>query len=116
MGQGEWPRRACCVPNAIDHDQRVFIIGRRAAYGSLAACLAAIVAALAAAALVPSGNQVPAVIASMVCCLTGFVSASVAVVLASERRVTWLGLAGWIGNLVVASLWLWVSLSILSTT
>ena len=73
-------------------------------------------AALAAAALGPSGNHVPAVIVSVACCLTGFVSAGVAEAFASERRVIWLGLAGLIGNLVVASLWVVVTLSILSTT
>jgi hypothetical protein len=94
----------------------VSIVARRAAYGSLAACIAAIVAALAAAALGPSGNHVPAVIISVACCLTGFVSAIVAEALGSERRVMWLGLAGLTGNLVVASLWVVVTLSILSTT
>lgn len=92
------------------------IVARRAAYGSVAACIAAIVAALAAAALGPSGHHVPAVIVSVACCLTGFVSAIVAEGLGSERRVMRLGLAGLIGNLVVASLWAMVTLSILSTT
>ena len=92
------------------------IIARRAAYGSIAACLAAGAAVLAALALGPSGNHLPAVIVSVACCLTGFVSATVAEALGSERRVLWLGLAGLIGNLVVASLWVVVTLSILSTT
>lgn len=92
------------------------IVARRAAYGSVAACTAAIAAALAAAALATSGNQVPAVIVSVACCLIGFVSASVAQAFGSERRVMWLGLAGLIGNLIVALLWVAVSLQILSTT
>ena len=115
----EWPPTCGCVGEAIDHGQRVSIVARRAAYGSLAACLAAIAAAFAAAALGPSGDHVPAVIVSVACCLTGFVSASVAEALGalgSERRVMWLGLAGLIGNLVVASLWVVVTLSVLSTT
>jgi hypothetical protein len=108
-----------CVREAIDHDRRVSIVARRAAYGSIAACIAAIVAVLAAAALGQSGNHFPAVIASMACCLTGLVFASVAEALGalgSERRVMWLGLAGLIGNLVVASLWVVVFLSVMSTT
>ena len=92
------------------------IVARRAAYGSLAACIAAIVAVAAAGVLGQSGNQVPAVIASMACCLIGFVLAIVAEALGSERRVMRLGLAGLIGNLVVASLWVLVFLSVMSTT
>lgn len=92
------------------------IVARRAAYGSLVACTAAILAVAAAAVLGPSGNHVPAVLVSVACCLAGFVSAIVAEAFGSERRVMWLGLAGLIGNLVVASLWVVVTLSILSTT
>ena len=52
----------------------------------------------------------------MACCLTGFALAIVAEALGSERRVLRLGLAGLIGNLVVASLWVLVFLSVMSTT
>ena len=52
----------------------------------------------------------------MACCLTGFVLAILAEALGSERRVMRLGLAGLIGNLVVASLWVVVFLSVMANT
>lgn len=91
-------------------------VARRAAYGSLAAFLAAGVAGFGAVALGPSRNHLPAVAVSVACCLAGFLTAALAAAFGSTTRDVWLGVTGLIGNLLVAATWITVSLSILSTT
>jgi hypothetical protein len=95
-----------------DH-RRVLMIARRSAYGSVAAAAVAILAGLWALVQWRSGSPGPALVASMVGCLFGFVSALVAEAVGSDRRDLRIGLVGLVANAFLAAGWAFAMVALL---
>lgn len=74
----------------------------------MAAAAVAVVAALWALVQWGSGSPGLALVVSVVACLIGFTLALVAETLGSDRRDLKLGLAGLVGNAVIAAGWAFV--------
>ena len=89
-------------------DDSVAMIARRSARGSVAAAAVAVVAALWALVQWGSGSPGPALVVSVIGCLVGFALAVVAEAVGSDRRDLKLGLAGLVGNAVIAAGWAFV--------
>lgn len=84
------------------------MIARRFAYGSVAAAAVAVLAALWALVQWRSGSPGPALVVSVVGCLIGFASGLVAEAVGSDPRDLKVGLAGLVGNALVAAGWAFV--------
>ena len=84
------------------------MIARRSARGSVAAAAVAVVAALWALTQWGSGSPSLALVVSVIGCLVGFALALVAEAVGSDRRDLKLGLAGLVGNAVIAAGWAFV--------
>jgi hypothetical protein len=81
------------------------MIARRSAYGSVAAAAVAVVAIAWALVQWGDGSPGPALVVSVVGCLVGFALALVAEAAGSDRRELRIGLAGLIGNALIAAWW-----------
>ena len=84
---------------------RVPLIARSAAYGSVAAAAVAVIAGLWALGQWRTGSPGPALVVSMAGCLVGFAAALVAEAVGSNRRDLRIGLAGLVGNALIAAGW-----------
>jgi 4-amino-4-deoxy-L-arabinose transferase-like glycosyltransferase len=84
------------------------MIARRTAQGSVAAAAVAVVGALWALVHWGGGSPGPALVVSVVACLVGFALALVAEAFGSDRRDLRIGLAGLVGNAVIAAGWAFV--------
>jgi hypothetical protein len=85
------------------------MIAQRSAYGSVAAAAVAVVAALWALVQWRSGSPGPGFVVSVVGCLVGFALALVAEAVGSDRRDLKIGLAGLVGNALIAAWWAFVA-------
>jgi hypothetical protein len=84
------------------------MIARRSALGSVAALAVAVVGALWALADWRSGSPFPGIVVSVVGCLAGFALALVAEAVGSDRRDLKVGLAGLVGNALIATSWAFI--------
>jgi hypothetical protein len=81
------------------------MIARRSAYASVVGLAVAVVGVLWALASWRSGSPFPGIVVSTVACLTGFALGLVAEAVGSNRRDLRIGLAGLVGNALVAAGW-----------
>jgi hypothetical protein len=92
---------------ATDH-RSMPTIARRSAYASLVAAAVAVLAALWAVVQWRSGSPGAALVVSVVGCLVGFACGLVAETVGSDRRDLRIGLAGLVGNALIAAGWAFI--------
>jgi hypothetical protein len=92
-----------------DYGGWVATIARRLAYGSVAAAAVAVVGVLWALVHWRSGSPGPGFVVSVVGCLAGFALGLVAEAVGSDRRDLKIGLAGLVGNVLIAAWWAFIA-------
>jgi hypothetical protein len=107
LGQrpGMSPERRLTLPTSPPTVTSVAMIAQRSAYASVVAGAVAVAAIAWALVQWGSGSPGPAVVVSLVGCLVGFALALVAEAAGSDRRDLRIGLAGLIGNALIAAWW-----------